>query len=119
MALGTDVAGGTSLSPFATMKAAYEIAQFHRYSLSPEEAFYTATLGGATTLHLDDKIGRIATGHDADLTVIDLNSTPIIQNRMERAESLGDILFAQIVLADDRAIRATYADGKLVYDRGY
>ena len=35
LALGTDIAGGTSLSPFATMKAAYEIAQFHSYSLSP------------------------------------------------------------------------------------
>ena len=101
------------------MKAAYEIAQYHRYSLSPEEAFYTATLGAARTLHLDEKIGRIAPGHEADMTVIDLNSTPIIQNRMKRAENIGDILFAQIVLADDRAIRATYADGELVYDRGY
>lgn len=118
LALGTDVAGGTSLSPFATMKAAYEIAQFHGYSLSPEEAFYTATLGAARTLHLDGKIGRIAAGIEADLTVIDLNSTPIIRNRMARAESLGDMLFAQIVLADDRAIRATYAAGALVYDRG-
>jgi guanine deaminase len=119
IALGTDVGGGTSLSPFATMKAAYEIAQFHRYSLSPEEAFYTATHGGARTLHLENKIGRIAAGFEADLAVIDLNSTPIIQNRMARAESLGDTLFAQIILADDRAIRATYADGELVYDRGY
>jgi guanine deaminase len=119
LALGTDVGGGTSLSPFATMKAAYEIAQYHRYSLSPEEAFYTATLGAARTLDLDDKIGRIAPGHEADMTVIDLNSTPIIQNRMKRAENIGNILFAQIVLADDRAIRATYADGELVYDRGY
>ncbi|NQU69486.1 MAG: guanine deaminase [Rhodospirillales bacterium] len=118
VALGTDVGGGTSLSPFATMKASYEIAQFHRYSLSPQEAFYTATLGGARTLHLDDRIGRIAAGFEADLTVIDLNSTPIIQNRMARADSLGDMLFAQIILADDRAIRATYADGQLVYDRG-
>ena len=42
---------------------------------------------------------------------------PIIRNRMARAESLGDILFAQIILADDRAIRATYADGALVYER--
>jgi guanine deaminase len=119
IALGTDVGGGTSLSPFATMKAAYEIAQFHGYSLSPEEAFYTVTLGGARTLHLDDKIGRIAPGHEADMTVIDLNSTPIIRRRVARAESLGDMLFAQIILADDRAIRATYANGDLAYDRGY
>nr|MCS5659741.1 guanine deaminase [Dehalococcoidia bacterium] len=117
LAFGTDIAGGTSLSPFATMKGAYEIAQLQGYSISPEEAFYTATLGGAKAMHLDDRIGRIATGYEADLVVIDLKSTPMIANRTNRADNLGDLLFAQIVLADDRAIRATYAAGNLVYDR--
>ena len=119
LAFGTDIAGGTSLSPFATMKSAYEIAQLQGYSISPEEAFYTATLGGAKAMHLDDRIGRIATGYEADLVVIDLKSTPMIENRTNRADNLGDLLFAQIVLADDRAIRATYAAGNLVYDRKY
>jgi len=118
VALGTDVAGGTSLSPFATMKAAYEISQFHGVSLPPEELFYAASLGGAKTLHLEEKIGRIAPGYEADVTVIDLKSTPMIENRMRSAESLSDQLFAQIILADDRAVRATYAAGECVYDRG-
>jgi guanine deaminase len=115
MALGTDVGGGTSLSPFATMKAAYEIAQFRNYSLTPFEAFYMLTSGGANALHLDDKIGRIAPGYEADLSVVDLTSTDIIGHRMKSIESLADTLFAQIILADDRAIRATYANGELVY----
>ena len=34
---------------------------------------------------------------------------------MAGADSLWDALFAQIILADDRAIRATYAAGKPVY----
>ena len=118
LALGTDLAGGSSLSPFATMKAAYEISQFHGVSLPPEELFYAQSLGSARTLHLDDKIGRIAPGYEADLTVVDLNSTPMIENRMKSAESVSDQLFAQIILADDRAIRATYAAGSMVYDRG-
>ena len=117
LAFGTDIAGGTSLSPFATMKSAYEISQLQGYSISPEEAFYTATLGGAKAMHLADRIGRIAIGYEADLVVIDLKSTPMIENRTNRADNLGDLLFAQIVLADDRAIRATYAAGNLVYDR--
>ena len=117
LAFGTDVGGGTSLSPFATMKSAYEIAQLQGYSLSPEEAFYMASLGSAKTMHLDDKIGRIAPGYEADLAVIDLNSTPIVRNRMHRADSFSDQLFTQIILADDRAIRATYSAGKIVYDR--
>ena len=113
--LGCDVGGGTSLSPFATMKAAYEIAQFSGYSLTPEEAFWLSTSGGAETLSLGDRIGKLQPGYEADLVVLDVNSTPIIRQRMDRAESLRDMLFAQIILADDRAVRATYAGGGLVY----
>ena len=116
IALGTDVGGGTSLSPFITMKAAYEIAQFRNYSLSPFEAFYLLTYGGAKALHLNKKIGRIAAGYEADLTVINLKSTKIIKNRMEHQDSLADMLFSQIILADDRAVRATYANGQAVYE---
>ena len=115
VALGTDVGGGPSLSPFATMKAAYEVAQFHNYSLTPFEAFYLLTIGGAEALHLGDKIGRIAPGYEADLTVVNLNSTQIIRNRMTQSNELAEILFLQIILADDRAIRTTYANGKQVY----
>lgn len=113
--LGCDVGGGTSLSPFATMKAAYEIAQFGGYSLTPEEAFWLSTAGGAETLSLGDRIGKLQAGYEADLVVLDVNSTPIIRQRMERADSLRDLLFAQMILADDRAVRATYAAGGLVY----
>ncbi len=113
--LGCDVGGGTSLSPFATMKAAYEIAQFGGYSLTPEEAFWLSTSGGAETLSLGDRIGKLQPGYEADLVVLDVNSTPIIRQRMDRADSLRDMLFAQMILADDRAVRATYAAGVMVY----
>ena len=117
LALGTDIGGGSSLSPFATMKAAYEISQLQGVSLPPENLFYAASLGGAETLSLGNRIGRVAPGYEADLVVVDLRSTPIIRNRMKSADSLRDQLFTQIILADDRAVRATYAGGELVYDR--
>ena len=60
--LGCDVGGGTSLSPFATMKTAYEIAQFSGYPLTPEQAFWLSTSGGADTLSLGDRVGRLAPG---------------------------------------------------------
>jgi guanine deaminase len=113
--LGSDVGGGTSLSPFATMKAAYEIAQFSGYSLTPESAFWLSTAGGAAALSLGTTIGRLESGYEADIVVLDLNSTPVIRQRVDRAEDLRDILFAQMILADDRAIRATYAGGLKVY----
>jgi guanine deaminase len=113
--LGSDVGGGTSLSPFATMKAAYEIAQFSGYSLTPESAFWLSTGGGAAALSLGTTIGRLESGYEADIVVLDLNSTPVIRQRVDRAGDLRDILFAQMILADDRAIRATYAGGLKVY----
>ena len=73
------------------------------------------TLGGARARRLDDKIGRIVPGYEADLTVVDLNSTEIIRHRMRSASNLSDALFAQIILGDDRAIRAVYANGLPIF----
>lgn len=115
--LGSDVGGGTSLSPFATMKAAYEIAQFAGYALMPEEAFWLSTRGGAEGLSLGDRIGSLAPGYEADIAVLDLRSTAMIRQRVDRAESLRDVLFAQMILGDDRAVRATYAAGNRLHLR--
>ena len=70
------------LSPFATMKAAYEIAQQAGFSLTPEVAFWLSTAGGAETLSLGDKIGRLEPGYEADIVVLNLKSTPIIEQRV-------------------------------------
>lgn len=115
--LGTDVGGGSSLSMFATMKAAYETAQANGDVLTPEGAFWMATGGAARALSLDDRVGRVAPGLEADLVVMDPASTPLIRQRVERAESLRDVLFAQIVLADDRAVQATYVGGRCIHTR--
>src|SRR3954470_3330679 len=105
--LGTDVGGGTSFSLLATMGAAYEIAQLNGRALSAVEAFYLATLGGARALALDDRIGSIASGREADLVVLDPKATPLLALRSTRAESVEDLLFALMTLGDDRAVRAT------------
>ena len=109
--LGTDVGGGSSFSMFQTMKAAYEVAQFHGNNLNAFQAFYMATLGGAAALGLGDRIGNLEAGYEADLVVVDLQSTPLIRHRMQTIESLHDALFAQLTLADDRAVAATYING--------
>jgi guanine deaminase len=49
--------------------------------------------------------------------VLDLKSTPIITYRMKYADSLEEALFIQMTMADDRAVRATYAAGRRVYER--
>jgi guanine deaminase len=115
--LGTDVGGGTNFSLLATMAAAYEIAQFSGRALGAVEAFYLATLGGARALALGDKVGSIAPGREADLIVLDPKATPLLALRSERAESIEDVLFALMMLGDDRAVAATYVAGNLVHAR--
>ncbi|MGI9380856.1 MAG: guanine deaminase [Methyloligellaceae bacterium] len=116
--MGTDIGGGSSFSMFQTMKSSYEICQLNGYSLHPIKAFYLATVGSATVMGLEHKIGNLSAGHDADVIVIDLKSKPVIERRMRHAADLTEALFTQIILADDRAINATYVSGKLLYNNG-
>jgi guanine deaminase len=115
--LATDLGGGTSFSILRTMSEAYKAAQLAGYSLAAGHAFYLATRGAAHALYLDDRIGSIAPGMDADLVVLDLESTPVIRYRMKHAADLQEALFVQMTLGDDRAVRATYVAGRRVYER--
>lgn len=115
--LATDVGGGSSFSMFATMRAAYEIAQLKGYSLHPAKAYYLATMGSAALLRMSDRIGNLEAGKFADIIVIDPRSTPLIDQRVRRANEISDVLFAQMILADDRAIAATYIAGQHLHTR--
>jgi guanine deaminase len=115
--LATDLGGGTSFSILRTMGEAYKAAQLAGYSLGAGHAFYLATRGAAHALYLDDRIGSIAPGMDADLVVLDLESTPVIRYRMKHVADLQEALFVQMTLGDDRAVRATYVAGRRAYER--
>lgn len=115
--IGTDIGAGTSFSILTTMGEGYKAALQHRQTLSAEHALYLATRGGARAMYLDDRIGSLAPGLEADIAVLDMKSTPLIAYRMEQARDLGERLFVQMTLGDDRAIQATYVAGKLAYKR--
>ncbi len=112
--LATDTGGGSSFSMLRTMAAAYEVAQLRGRALHPAELWWLATQGSARALHADHLIGNIAPGMEADLTILDLSSTPAIEQATRRAETLWQALFPTIMLGDDRAIRATWIAGKPV-----
>jgi len=111
------VGAGTSLSLLRTLGDAYKASQLAGHPLCAAHGFYLATRGGAEALWLEDEIGSIAPGMEADLVVLDLRSTPLIEQRMRHAEDLRDTLCVQMTLGDDRAVRATYVAGSLAYER--
>lgn len=113
--LASDVGAGTSLSMLHTMGQAYKIGQLGGYSLSAAKALYLATRGAAEALHLEDKIGSIKPGMEADLLVLNLKSTPLIEFRMQHCKNIHEALFVQMTMADDRATQAVYIKGRLAY----
>ena len=117
VALGTDLGAGTSFSMLRTMQAASDVAHLHGHPLPARNAWWLATRGAAQALDLDDAIGTIAPGREADLVVIDLRSTPLIDFRMRDAGGIDEVLAVQMALGDDRAIRATYVHGRLAWER--
>jgi len=115
--LGTDVGAGTSFSLLQTLNEAYKAMQLQGAKLHPLKSLYLATLGGAKALRLDDRIGSLAVGKEADFVVLDCESTPLMKHRMQYAETLDERLFVLMMLGDDRAIRYTVSAGDVVHDR--
>jgi guanine deaminase len=115
--LGSDVGGGTSFSMFRTMHEAYKVVQLSGQSLGVLDAFHLATLGAARALALDDRIGNLAAGKEADFVVIDPAATPLLARRFARARDLAERLFVLMMLADDRAVAATYVLGRRAHTR--
>ena len=76
--LATDTGGGSSFSMLRTMAAAYEIGQLRGTPLHAAQLIWLATAGSARSLHLQDKIGSLTPGLEADITILDLASTPAI-----------------------------------------
>ena len=111
-ALASDVGAGTSLSPFRTMLAAYEVARLQGVALPASLLWHRHTLGAARALDLAGRIGNVAAGMEADFVALDPQATPLLARRSARAASLDDLLFAMIVLGDDRAVRHTVIAGE-------
>lgn len=112
--LATDTGGGSSFSMLRTMAATYEVAQLRGTALHPAQLLWLATAGSATALRLQDQIGNIAPGMEADLIALDLASTPAIAQRADRAEDVWEAIFPTIMMGDDRAIAQVWISGAKV-----
>jgi guanine deaminase len=117
VALATDVGGGARFSMLSTMHDAYKVARLGGRSLSAAHAFYLATRGAAHALYMEDRIGSIAKGMEADVVVLDLKSTPLIEHRMRHCKDIDEALFVQMILGDERAIRVVYIAGEVGWTR--
>ncbi|KNC16768.1 guanine deaminase [Pseudomonas sp. RIT-PI-a] len=115
--LGTDVGAGTSFSLLHTLNEAYKVMQLQGEKLNPFKSLYLATLGGARALRLEDRVGTLQPGTDADFVVLDYHATPLLSYRIAQAKTFEEVLFVLMTLGDDRAVLQTYAAGRRVHSR--
>ena len=113
--LASDVGGGTSFSPFHTMLGAYYTGREGQtkpgVSLSPQHLWWQHTAGAASALRLDGVVGNLQPGCEADFIVLNPAATPLLARKTARAGNLDELLFAMIVLGDDRLRERTVIAG--------
>ncbi|HMM79581.1 MAG TPA: amidohydrolase family protein [Pyrinomonadaceae bacterium] len=78
--------------------------------VTAEEVFECATLGGAKALGLDDLIGTLEAGKEADLAVVDLTD--------DAQGPVTDIYAALVFSSNARDVKQTIVAGKTVYSKG-
>jgi cytosine/adenosine deaminase-related metal-dependent hydrolase len=101
IALATDsLASNDSLSILDEMK--YIHAQ-HK-TIKPRDILYMGTIAGATALRLNNKIGKLEEGYDADIAVIDF--------KKEKVTNIYDGIFSQ-----DSECILTVVSGTICYDK--
>jgi guanine deaminase len=113
--LASDVGGGTSFSPFKTMLAAYTVGREGRskpgLSLRPSQLWWQHTAGAAEALGLGGVVGNLQPGCEADFVVLNPEATPMLARKTRQTNSLEELLFALIVLGDERLIERTVIAG--------
>jgi guanine deaminase len=115
--LGSDVAGGHSVSLFRAITDAIQVSKLYFRMVNEEykplvfsEAFYLATKGGGAFF---GKVGSFDSGYEFDAVVLDDSVLPHPQplglaERMERAVYLG---------LDEKNITAKFVSGKMIFDK--
>ena len=71
-------------------------------------------MGGARALHLQDRIGSVRVGNEADFIVLAWSTTPLLQRRIATTHRLDEKLLALMMLGDDRLVAQTYILGQAV-----
>lgn len=111
--LGSDIAGGTSLSILRAMADAIQVSKLYwrlvdssAKPLTLEEAFYLGTEGGGSFF---GKVGSFREGYEFDAVILNNSTipTPLSLSPKDRLERL-------VYLSDDRNITGKYVSGRKI-----
>lgn len=114
VALGSDIAGGNTLSMFRVMDAAAKVQLLRGYRVSPALNLYMATLGNARALGQGGEIGSLEAGKQADFVMLDLAASAELAWRAQGSGCAEDIAAALVHLGDERIVAQTWVAGRRV-----
>jgi 5-methylthioadenosine/S-adenosylhomocysteine deaminase len=117
--LGSDqAAGNNSHNIFSEMRSTAMFAKIVTGSPLPLPAWQVlrmATVGGAQVLGVDDKVGSLEVGKEADLIMIDLTKPPMAPVVLRPARNIA----ANLVYAETgKNVRMTMVAGRVIYRNG-
>ncbi|MCC5951578.1 MAG: guanine deaminase [Acidimicrobiia bacterium] len=123
VALGSDVAGGDEWFLPQVLNSCFKVHISEpggaSVSLHPAELLFTGTLAGARALDLEDRIGNLDAGKEADFVIIDPSRWPTLENslrwgsRPAEPEAARDaLLFTLLMAAREVTVAATYVRGR-------
>lgn len=110
-AIATDIGGGTSWSMLSTLSEGYKVLNVQGQRWHPFSMFRQATRGNAEAIGMEDRIGSLRAGMEADFIVLDVEATSAMALRAETVTSLEEELFVLAILGDDRAVVEVYIAG--------
>ena len=122
--LGSDVSGGPELSLFGVMRTGAGSQQARRTLVADEEGtpalgpldwLRLGTLEGARALGVDDVIGSIEAGKEADLIAVDPARTSPLGSLVDDADRLADadaLVSRLIFRAHPSMVRAAWVRGR-------
>ena len=117
--LGSDqAAGNNSHNIFSEMRSTAMFAKIAAGSPLPLPAWQVlrmATIGGAQVLGIEDKVGTLEVGKEADLIMIDLTKPPMAPVVLHPARNIA----ANLVYAETgKSVRMTMVAGRVIYRDG-
>ena len=119
--LGSDLAAGPELSLFSVMRAAATTQRFLQLSgqMQSERALglldwlRLGTLDGARTLGIDDRVGSIEVGKEADLILVDPHRTAPVPSAPD-PDDPDELLSRLIFRPDPQMVRGAWVRGRLL-----
>jgi len=120
--LGTDIAGGYNLSMLDEMKEAIETSKTINFTnsdvfyepITPKEAFYLATMGGAEALSIDKITGSLEKGKSADYITINYEE---IDAEFEKIFPFPENILSKIIYCGNKSIiKNVFVQGREISD---